>query len=424
MESLARYADKPARRVIGLSATASGIDAALVDVRGAGASTQISLLRFRRGGYAGEVGEALARATSAECPGIDICRLNFALGWLLAEAARQVTRGTGLALAEVDLIGCNGFTLYHVGQVPRPLRGRDGGPQGLASGLEGLATAEPPAPYPSSVLQIGELAVVAEETGVTTVGDFCATDMAAGGSGAPLMAFVDFVLFHHRTRTRAVQAIARMASVTLLPAGDDPERVVAFDTGPGHAVVDALTEIISEGKLLYDHDGRLASLGQVSSELLEHMMSHAFLRRSPPKSASGMDFGSDFITGVLDMAQHHDVTAEDLLATATAFTAESIARSYREFVAPDHTIDEMILGGGGSYNATLRRMLKSRLPGLPIYLHEDFGIYGEAKEAIGYAILANETMLGRASNLPRATGASHPRPLGKIVPGSASGQPG
>jgi len=110
---------------------------------------------------------------------------------------------------------------------------------------------------------------------------------------------------------------------------------------------------------------------------------------------------------------------EDLLATATAFTAESIAASYRDFLASEHHIDEVILGGGGSYNATLRRMLKSRLPGLPIYLHEDFGIYGEAKEAIAYAILANETMLGRASNLPRATGAAHPRPLGKIVPGSA-----
>jgi len=395
MESLVRYADKLARRVIGLTATPSGIDAALVDVRGAGASTQLSLLRFRRVGYAGEVREALTRATSAECPGIAICRLNFALGRLLAEAAKHVTRGTGLALGDVDLIGCSGFTLYHVGQL-----------------------AEPPELYPGCVLQIGELAVVAEETGVTTVGDFCASDMAAGGSGAPLMAFADFVLFHHRTRTRAVQSIARMASVTLLPAGDDPERVVAFDTGPGHAVVDALTEIVSEGKLLYDHDGRLASLGQVNPELLEHMMSHAFLRRSPPKSASGMDFGSDFITGLLDMAQHQDVSVEDLLATATAFTAESIARSYREFLARDYTIDEMILGGGGSYNATLRSMLKSRLPGVPIYLHEDFGIYGEAKEAIGYAILANETMLGRASNVPRATGASHPRPLGKIVPGT------
>jgi anhydro-N-acetylmuramic acid kinase len=195
--------------------------------------------------------------------------------------------------------------------------------------------------------------------------------------------------------------------------------VVAFDTGPGHVVVDAITEIVSEGKLLSDHDGRLASLGVVSEEVLAHMMSHAFIRRAPPKTSGPREFGPEFISGMLDAAQRYDISVEDLLATATAFTAESIARSYGEFLAREHRIDEVILGGSGSYNATLRRMLQSRLPGLPIYLHEDFGIYGEAKEAMAYAILANETMLGRASNLPRATGAAHRRPLGKIVLGSA-----
>jgi anhydro-N-acetylmuramic acid kinase len=397
VDILNRYADKSPRRVIGITASLAGIDAALLDIIGAGASTQISLLRFRRVGYAAKMREALAHATSAECPGLDLCRLNFALGRLLADAAREVTRGSGGTLGDVDLIGCSGLTLYHLS---RP---------DVDSELE----------PPGAILQIGELAVVAEQTGATTVGDFGATDIAAGGCGSPLMPFADFVLFHHPAKTRAVQTIGRMASVTLVPAGDDPERVVAFDTGPGHAVVDAITEIISEGKLLCDRDGRLASLGQVNPELLAHMMSHAFLQRRPPKRASGLDFGSDFITGILDAAQRHDLTVEDLLATVTAFTAESIASSYRDFLAPEHDIDELILGGSGSYNAALRRMLKSRLPGLPIYLHEDFGIYGEAKDAVGYAILANQTMLGRASNLPRATGAAHSRPLGKIIPAAA-----
>ena len=397
MEVFSGYAQKSPRRLIGMSASLAGIDAALVDITGDGAGTQISLLRFRRVGYTTEVREALMRAHGAESPGIDICRLNFTLGRLLADAAMQVTRSGGGALEDVDLIGCSGLTL-------------SGG-----RGESGLA-------WPASILQIGELAVVAEETGTTTVGDFGAADIAAGGSGTPLMPFVDFVLFHHHAKTRAVQNIGRTASVTLVPAGDDPERVVAFDTGPGHALVDAITEIVSEGKLLGDHDGRLASLGQVSPELLDFMMSHAFIRRSPPKSVGAMEFGSEFITGVLDMAQRCDITVEDLLATATAFTAESIACSYRELLAPEQDIDEVILGGGGSYNATLRRMLKSRLPTLPIYLHEDFGIYGEAKDAIGYAILANETMLGRTSNLQRAGGASHRPVAGKIVPGCAGGE--
>jgi len=395
MRALREYADKATRRVVGLSASLGGVDAALLDIVGEGASTQISLLRFRRVGHSAQMRDALLRATSPECPGAEICDLNFALGRLMADAARQVTRATGHGLGEVDLIGCNGLTLYH-------------------STAAGTAADRA---CPASILQIGELAVVAEETGVTTIGDFGATDIAAGGCGAPLMPFIDFVLFHHHAKTRAIQNIGRMASVTVVPAGDDPEAVVAFDTGPGHVVVDAITEIVSEGKLLSDHDGRLASLGAVSDEVLACMMSHAFIQRAPPKTSGPREFGPEFITGVLDAAQRYDISVEDLLATATAFTAESIARSYRDFLAPEHPIDEMILGGGGSYNATLRRMLQSRMPGLPIYLHEDFGIYGDAKEAMAYAILANETMLGRASNLPRATGAAHRRPLGKIVPG-------
>lgn len=391
------YPHKANRRVIGIGATFSSVDAALLSIAGAGAATQISLLRFRRTGYSVQMREALTRAMSPECPGIDLCELNFALGRLMADAAKNVTRSSGASLEDVDLIGCGRLTVCHVGSAGQ--------------------TVAPPSP--ASILQIGELAVVAEETGVTTIGDFGATDIAAGGAGAPLMPFIDFVLFHHRTKTRAVQNVGRMASVTLVPAGDDPDAVLAFDTGPGHGVVDALTAIVSEGKLLYDHDGRLASLGEVQQELLDFMMAHPFIRRAPPKSGLH-EFGPDFISEVLDAAERYDVTVEDLLATATAFTAESIVQSYRDFLAPDYRIDEVVLGGPGSYNAALRRMLQSRLPGMPIYLHEDFGIYGEAKEAITCAVLANETMLGRASNLPRATGASHPRPLGKIVPGALS----
>jgi anhydro-N-acetylmuramic acid kinase len=396
MNALTHYAEKAMRRVVGLSASLAGIDAVLLDISGSGASTRISLLCFRRTGYPVQTRDALVRATSPECPGIEICRLNFALGRLLADAAKQVVRSKGGSLDDVDLVGCGGLPLYHlIPQHDPDDRSRQ-----------------------TSVLQVGELAVIAEETGATTVGDFGASDIAAGGCGAPLMPFVDFVLFHHAAKTRAVQTIDRMASVTLVPAGDDPDAVVAFDTGPGHLVVDTITSVVSEGKLVCDHDGRLASLGQVSPQLLQHMMAHPFIRRAPPKSSSGVEFGSDFIGSVLDMAERFDITVEDLLATATAFTAESIAQSYREFLTPQHKIDEVILGGDGSYNAALRRMLRSRLPELPFYLHEDFGIYSEAKSAIASAILANETMLGHASNIRRATGAAHSRALGKIVPGA------
>ena len=395
MDALSHYAQKATRRVVGLSASLAGIDAVLLDIAGSGAGTRLSLLCFRRSGYPVQTRDALVRAASPECPGIEICRLNFSVGHLLADAAKQVVRSKGCSLDDIDLVGCGGLPLYHL----------------MAQDEADDSSRQ------TSILQIGELAVIAEDTGATTVGDFGATDIAAGGCGAPLTPFVDFVLFHHVSRTRAVQTVDRMASVTLVPAGDDPEAVVAFDTGPGHLIVDTITSVVSEGKLLCDHDGRLAGLGRVSPELLEHMMAHPFIRRSPPKTSSGVEFGSDFVGSVLDVAERCDMTVEDLLATATAFTAESIAASYREFLGPEHRIDEVILGGDGSYNAALRRMLRSRLPGVPFYLHEDFGIYGEAKSSIGYAILANETMLGHASNIRRATGASHPRPLGKIVPG-------
>ncbi len=181
-------------------------------------------------------------------------------------------------------------------------------------------------------------------------------------------------------------------------------------------IIDALVTAITKGEQTFDKDGELSALGRVDEELLSWLMSHEYIRRRPPKSTGREEFGASFVSQLLERAQGADISAEDLLATAAAFTATSIASNYKDFILLEHRIDEVILGGGGSYNATLRRMLQARLPDVPIYLHEDLGISGDAKEALAFAILGNETMLGRPANVPRATGARRRVILGKIVP--------
>jgi anhydro-N-acetylmuramic acid kinase len=241
--------------------------------------------------------------------------------------------------------------------------------------------------------------------------------MAAGGQGAPLVPFADYALFRHPEKTRAIQNIGGIANVTLLPAGGGLSDVIAFDTGPGNMIMDALVTAFTHGEKTFDADGALSALGRVDAPMLDWLMAHEFIRRRPPKSTGREQFGAQFVTEILEYAQAHDVSAEDLLATAVAFTAESIASNYRDFILLEHRIDEVILGGGGSYNATLRRMLQERLPDITIYLHEDLGVSGDAKEALAFAILGNETMCGRPANVPSATGARRPMVLGKIVLG-------
>jgi anhydro-N-acetylmuramic acid kinase len=412
------YASKETRRVIGLMSgtSADGIDAALVRVSGSGETLEAALEAFRTMPYPPAVRRAVLGLSSPPEEGrpapsvADVCSMSFALGRLFGEAALELIKRAELEPGDVDLIASHGQTICHL-----PPRG--------AGAADGYGT-----------LQIGEPAMIAEITGITVVADFRPRDMAAGGQGAPLVPYADYVLFRSAEKTRAVQNIGGIANVTLLPAGVGVEEVIAFDTGPGNMIVDALVTLFSEGKMQFDEDGRLGALGEVDEPLLSWLMGHEFIARKPPKSAGREQFGAAFVTEILERAQAEDISAESLLATATAFTAESIADSYRRFLLPrlrgraarkqgrpgngDEPagwIDEVILGGGGSYNATLRRMLQERLPWVDVLLHEDFGVRSDAKEAIAFAILGNETMLGRPANVPSATGARHPAILGKIV---------
>jgi len=385
MNALSRYASKETRTVIGLMSgtSADGIDAALCHISGTGLTLRASVVAFRCYPFEPSFRRQLMDLFTTETPVGEVCVMNVLLGRRFAEAALALMREAGVGPTEVDLIASHGQTICHL-------------------------------PEAGATLQIGEPAVMAELTGVMVAADFRPRDMAAGGQGAPLVPYADWVLLRDAKKTRAVQNLGGIANVTVLPAGGGIESVIAFDTGPGNMVIDGLAAALSGAVTAYDKDGGWAARGSVHDELLRELMQHPFLARRPPKSTGREEFGAQFVTELL--ARGAEMSPEDLLATATAFTAESIAAAYREFVRPQvREIDEVILGGGGSYNRTLRGMLEARLPATRVLTHEDFGISGEAKEALAFAILGNETALGQSANVPSATGARHPVVLGKIV---------
>jgi anhydro-N-acetylmuramic acid kinase len=378
--------------VVGLMSGTSvdGIDAAVCQVEGAPPDLRADLLAFTKTDFETGLRSRIFQAFTPQTGTVDlICALNFEIGEAFAQAALNAIEEANLTRDRVHLIGSHGQTIYHLPGGPAP-----------------------------STLQIGEAALIAERTGITTIADFRVADMAAGGQGAPLVSYVDYLLLAHAGKTRAVQNIGGIANVTLLPAGCSRAEVLAFDTGPGNMLIDYAVRRATDGKLEYDRDGRLASRGRVDEGLLAELMSHAFLARSPPRTTGREEFGSQFGGRVWQRAKAQRMADQDIVATLTAFTARSIAHAYRCFLPP---VEEVILGGGGGYNPVLRRMIERDLAPARVLLHEDFGLSSDAKEALAFAVLAYETWHGRPGNLPSATGASHRVVLGKISRGWAGG---
>jgi len=352
-------------RVAGIMSGTSldGIDVAIVEIRG----RRVQTIGFTETPYPAAVREAILAVSNTNTHTAAISRLNYQLAELYAKAVQRTVRRFG----PVELIGCHGQTIYHEGA--------------------------------SNTLQLGEPSVLAERTGVPVISNFRARDIAAGGQGAPLVPYADYLLFRHHKRTRVALNIGGIANITVIPAGCAPEDVVAFDTGPGNMVIDALAH---ERGLPFDRSGRLAEEGRIHRRLLDELLRDEYYERRPPKSAGREQYGAEFVARL----KATGVPILDLIATATVLTAATIAMAVGK-------PDELIASGGGVHNPQIMAHLAAFLPGVAISTSTDHGVDADAKEAIAFAVLAYETWRGKASNLPSATGARRPVVLGSITPG-------
>lgn len=383
--------DKP-KFIAGLMSGTSlnGIDAVLVEVTGTGPETKFNLVAHVARAFPKGLKTLLLKNSSPETSRVDdIARLNMLLAHLYADAVRLVAARANVGLADIVLIGSHGQTVHHV---PKP-----------ATLFRKKIRA---------TLQIGDPSALAALTGITTVGDFRIADMAVGGQGAPLVPYFDWLAFRSTVKNRLLLNIGGIANVTALKKNGLPSDVVAFDTGPGNMIVDGLMrELFNEH---YDRNGKTALSGTVNKKLLTWMSQHPYFKRRPPKSTGREDFGEEFVGGLLRAARKG--SANDIVATASEFTLRTITGQYERFVKQDMKADEVIVSGGGARNRFFLEGLQNYFGQERVLLSNELGIPAEAKEALCFAILANETMAGHRTNLPSVTGAQKFVVLGKICP--------
>jgi anhydro-N-acetylmuramic acid kinase len=345
-----------------------GIDVAVVDIEGG----RVRTVAFHSTPYSASMRGAILSVSDTTTTTASISRLSFRLGEAYARAVIDTCRSKNVPLAGIQLIGCHGQTIYHES-------GRN-------------------------TLQIGEAAIIAERTDIPVVSDFRTRDIAAGGKGAPLVPFVDYLLFHHRGRNRVALNIGGIANFTALPKKG---AVLAFDTGPGNMVMDALVAVHTGGKQRFDRGGRIAAAGKINDKLFAKLLQNPYYKEAPPKSAGREQYGSEFVRRLLQSK----LPLPDLIATATVLTAASIAIGIQRFAGD---CEELIVSGGGAHNPQIMGHLAGFLPGIAIATTADYGIDVDSKEAVAFAILANQTWRRRPSNLPSATGARRAVILGKI----------
>jgi anhydro-N-acetylmuramic acid kinase len=384
--------------------SADGINVAVLRIGDSGGAEQslpnFELLAHAEYPFPRAVRQKILATMNAEQASVaDLARLNFLLGELYAEAVlstlAKIDQGTIKVVLE--LVGCHGQTLYHQGE-PAAFLGRK----------------------VSTTWQTGEAAVIAARLGVPVVSDFRPADMAAGGKGAPLVPFLDYLVYRDPRAGRIVQNIGGIANLSAIPAAARPEQVIAFDTGPGNMVMDAVVAKLF-GKN-YDRDGRIAAGGKTIERVLTSLLRQPFFRRPPPKTAGREQFGREFVRDFLRRCGK--APKQDVVATATALTARSITQAIRDFVlcgsqpgeSMSGTFRDFIVSGGGARNPTLMRMLGDELKplGLKVRRTDDFGLPAEAKEAAAFALLAYQTWRRLPSNIPSATGAKRPAILGKV----------
>ena len=387
---------KEVRHVVGMMSGTSvdGVDAALVEISGTDSEPKVKLLAFENKPYPPQVREKIfSLFTPANATVDKVGYMNFLLGEIYAKSALSVIEKAGMKPEEIDVIGSHGQTIWHA-PIPES-------PDGI------------PVAY---TVQIGEGSVIAERTGILTVSDFRVADMAAGGQGAPLVPFSEYLLYRREKETILLQNIGGIGNMTVMPAGAKPRDVFAFDTGPGNMIIDAVISAVTGGEKTYDAGGETAAKGRVCNALLDILKEEPYYRQPLPKTTGREHFGVQYTEKILSWWKENSIPVEDLLATVTDLTAYSIADAYERYVLPKYRASEIIVGGGGSYNATLLRFMKERFAshGVAVRTQEDLGLSSDAKEAVAFALMADCCMRGKANTLPSVTGAEHPAVMGKI----------
>ncbi len=371
--------------IVGLisGTSADGIDAALVKIEGTPPALQVELIKHLTIDYDPVLRAEIFACFRPETGTVDrLCRLNVTLGEAYAAAILSIIAAAGFEPTQIDLVASHGQAVWY--ELP-------------------------------GVLTLGEPAVIAERTGITTISNFRARDIAAGGRGAPLVSYLDWLLFRHPTRARVIVNIGGIGNLTALPPLDSSADPLTFDTGPGNMIIDYCVSRATDGAQAYDRDGQIAARGHIHDGLLSELMAHAYITQPPPKTTGRETFGTQFGAYIWDRAQLLNLTTDHLIATVTAFTAATIAAACQKFVP--FAVDELYVAGGGSFNPTLLSMLQTRVASARVHIHDELGIPATAKECVLFALLGYETWHGRPGALPVFTGASHPTILGSITPG-------
>lgn len=364
-----------------------GIDAALVEIQGHGKDTKVNLIGFETLSIPDNIKKEIKKACLEGESSVDlICSLNFKMGYLFANAVKKVCEYNNFPLEKLDYIASHGQTIYHIPKDNGILK--------------------------KSTFQIGEAAVIAYETNTKVVSNFRVMDMAADGEGAPLVPYSEYILYGGNGESVALQNIGGIGNVTFIPGNGREEEIFAFDTGPGNMIIDEACQRLFDKP--YDANGEIAAKGSINNEMLQDLMKHDYINKVPPKTTGREVFGEEYTKDILEKYKY--VKKEDFLATVTMFTAKTISENYKRFILSKYSLDKIIIGGGGAHNKTLLKFISNELEGIKVCTQDEIGFSSDAKEAVAFVILGNETLHGAASNVISATGAKKRVILGNITP--------
>ncbi len=390
MELLEKLFRKKNKLIVGLMSgtSADGIDAVLVKIQCSGTTSIVRQLTFETYPYPKGFKNLLLENSDAKTARLDdITRLDMLIAFFFADAVKKIVRKASKRISEIDLIGSHGQTIHHL-PINKKMFGK----------------------FVRSTMQIGNPSIIAKLTGVVTIGDFRVGDVAVGGSGAPLVPLFDFLMLRSDKVNRAVLNIGGIANITILPRNCSINRVTAFDTGPGNMIIDRLMKKFYNKP--FDKNGETASEGKILPSLLFWLIQHPYFRIKPPKSTGREMFGESFVEDIQTKTRR--ANKEDIITTVTEFTALSIYESYLKFIRPKMKIQELIVSGGGVHNSYIMNALKRYFEGVKVRTTDEMNISSDAKEAICFALLANETISGNPGNIPGATGAKKQTILGTI----------